>query len=168
METSFKKEYKKSVKGFSKMAELAKKYKSMRWSALTVHKDGEPVYPRFGKHEGMLLNHTFINKDISAILYLDRNFDVKHEVIPTKILKEFLKSKKRSNFFSIEYEIFGDINHDAYWHTDWYKKGDSPFWYSIEEFRDTVKVYVKDPKERKELLEIADAREKQIKELGLY
>lgn len=168
METSFKKEYKKSVKGFSKMAEVAKKYKSMRWSALTVHKGGEPVYARFGKHEGMHLNHTFINKDISAILYLDRSFNIRHEIIPTKILKEFLKKKNRSNFFKIEYEIFGDIDHDVYWYVDWFGKDDEPFWYSIEEFRDSIKLCIDDPKERKELFELADAREKQIKELGLY
>lgn len=167
MEKEMKKNYKKSCKRFSKIGKIAEENKSLRGIICSIHKDGVPIHNRFGCHEGMMLNHRIIDKDLSTILYLNRNFVVKHEVVPTRILKKFLRKKKRSAFFKFTYEYFDDLDHDAYFEIVWGDPEHDPFWYEKEKIKDCAKTIIDDPKERQEFYDLLDEREKELKSYGV-
>lgn len=58
----------------------------------------------------MLINYTPINKNITAVLYLDKRFKVRHEVIPAKVFEMFLNEEDHGRFFKIKYELYGNGN----------------------------------------------------------
>ena len=93
---------------------------------------------------------------------MDRTFTVRHEVISTKVFKNFLETKDRGRFFDIKYKMFGFMDEieiaSCTYNT---VKEDAPFWYKNQRFRELIEmVYEKDLKEKAEALAVAKAHEK--------
>lgn len=138
------------------------KFKTMIPNRECVYKEGFPVYRRNVHIAGELLSYRIIDDDMTAVLFMDRTFTVKHEVISTKVFKNFLETKGRGRFFDIEYEMFGFMDEieiaSCTYNT---VKEDAPFWYENQRFRELIEmVYEKDPKEKAEALAVAEAHEK--------
>lgn len=127
-----------------------------------VYKEGEPVYLRHVHVVGKLLNFKIIDDELTAILYMDRNFEVKHEVISTHAFQDYLDMENKSSFFDIEYDVYGpDFDHDSAYTIQHYPKGSEPFWYRNQEFRELIEVvFENDPKEKAAALAVAEAHEK--------
>lgn len=137
-------------------------FKTLTPLAGCVYRKGEPLYLRNVHVAGKLLNYKIIDDDLTAILYMDRDFNVKHEVISTQAFKMYLSGKKKSSFFDIKYQVYGpDFNHDCSYEIVHHPVGSEPFWYKNQEFRETIEVAFKDdPKGKAEALEIAEEHEK--------
>ena len=127
-----------------------------------VYKRGEPIYLRYVHVAGKLLNYKIIDDDLTAILYMDRNFNIKHEVISTQAFKIYLDENNRSSFFNIKYEVYGpDFNRDCSYEVVHHPIGSEPFWYKNQQFRELIEVeFSDDPKGKAEALEIAEEHEK--------
>lgn len=106
----------------------------------------------------------------SAVLFMDRTFTVRHEVISTKVFKNFLEAKDRGRFFDIEYEMYGFMDEieiaSCTYNT---VKKDTPFWYGNQRFRELIEmVFEKDPKGKAEALVVAEEHEKNTANLDTH
>ena len=127
-----------------------------------VYTRGTPIYLRYVHVAGKLLNYKVIDDDLTAILYMDSNFNVKHEVISTQAFKIYLDGNNKSLFFDIKYEVYGpDFNHDCSYEVVHHPVESEPFWYKNQQFRELIEVeFSNDPTKKAEALEIAEEHEK--------
>lgn len=134
------------------------------WTPLSkcVYKSGDAVYLRHVHVAGKLLNYKIIDDELTAILYMDKNYDVKHEVISTHAFNIYHNFENKSSFFDIEYDVYGpDFEHECAYRVLHHPKGSEPFWYKNQEFRELIEiVFGGKPKEKAEALAVAEAHEK--------
>lgn len=160
------KAYKKAKAEFQIWADASKILKTHRDTILTYSKKATPLYPRFGSYEGMLINYTPINKNITAVLYLDKRFKVRHEVIPAKVFEMFLSEEDHRRFFKIKYELYGNGNKwELFREIKWWNNDSKPIWYEDQYFRELVELVIDDPKEKEEILALADDRKRKLSKL---
>lgn len=158
-----RKAYKRAKADFQDWIDLCDTVKTQRDTIYTFRKRGKPAFPRFGSYEGMLINYTPINKTITAILYLDKHFKVRHEVIPAKVFELFLNEEDHGKFFKIKYELYGfEDKWEWFREVQWWNKGSKPFWYENQYFKELATVVIEDPKELEEVLALADERKKRF------
>jgi len=147
---------KEDYKDFIEEAKTLKTYRDRIW---VYFKDAEPILPRFGSYEGKLVKYKVIDDDITAVMYLNKRFQVMYEIIPTIVFKNFLEKEGHNSFFKIKYELFG---FDKDWHFDiktkYYPGDGKPEWYDNQWFRDLAEQVIDDPEEKKEVLALADER----------
>ena len=161
-----RKAYKRAKADFQNWIDLCDTVKTQRDTIYTFRKRGKPAFPRFGSYEGMLINYTPINKNITAVLYLDKRFKVRHEVIPAKVFEMFLNEEDHGRFFKIKYELYGNGNKwELFREVKWWNNDSKPIWYEDQYFRELVELVIDDPKEKEEVLALADDRKRKLSKL---
>ena len=109
-----RKAYKRAKADFQNWIDLCDTVKTQRDTIYTFRKRGKPAFPRFGSYEGTLINYTPINKTITAILYLDKHFKVRHEVIPAKVFGKGLEVICRKKAVGSFFRRYGEYIEEAF------------------------------------------------------
>lgn len=165
METTFKKEYKKAKKKYELFEHFVDLMKSQKDDYLVIKKDNKPLYLRRGLYEGKLIDYTIINNNLTAVIYLNKNFEVKHEILPKKVFDKFLEDENHGRFFKIEYEIFGfGDEEEMFSNVNCYPNNAKPFWYENQEFKELAEMVLEDPEEKAYVLAMADEHAKKFDE----